>query len=141
VVEGVRATEELLRSGIALRGALFTPSLLRHERGQKLLEGLRARTTETLEVLDADMMSAANTDTPQGVMAIADVPSRTLRDLELGNRVRILLLDAVQDPGRYSVYPPPSHCPGLLTYGVQKSSVALWEPNSAISGCTRPTRK
>jgi TrmH family RNA methyltransferase len=52
---------------------------------------------------DREFDSAAETDSPQGILAIGVVPERTLADLpsakDSGEPFRVLILDAVQDPG------------------------------------------
>ena len=97
--EGIRAVEELLRSPLRIRGALIAPTLLESARGSELARGLRARNVEIAEVTTDEFDTAADTDTPQGVLAIAEVPATELERIPLRDRSRLLVLDAVQDPG------------------------------------------
>jgi TrmH family RNA methyltransferase len=99
VAEGVRTVEELLRSPLAMRGALVSPQLAATPRGAALRAALDERRVEVAEVSDGDFESAAETDTPQGVLAIADVPARSLDMLALPAQARLLVLDGIQDPG------------------------------------------
>lgn len=99
VAEGIRAVEELLRSPIRLRGVLVSPRLAASPRGDMLRETLAARDFEVTEVGDRDFESAAETDSPQGVLAIAEIPAQALDRLAVGATARFLVLDAVQDPG------------------------------------------
>lgn len=99
VAEGVRAVEELLRSPLAIHGILTAPQLAETSRGQTLLSAIRERTIPHLEVNEADFDSAAETESPQGVLAIGVVPDRRMRDVPDVSPVRVLALDAVQDPG------------------------------------------
>jgi TrmH family RNA methyltransferase len=99
VAEGIRAVEELLRSSIPVRGALVAPILEHTPRGLALRETLGSRGIEILAVADAELASAADTESPQGIVAIAQIPQRTLHDVALGPRSRLLVLDAIQDPG------------------------------------------
>lgn len=98
VVEGVRATEELIRSPLALTGVLVAPQLAGAPRGQALLDALTARGATVEEVTARDFASAAETESPQGVLAIAAVPERSFNDVPPTN-APILVLDGVQDPG------------------------------------------
>ena len=50
-------------------------------------------------VTDAELASAADTESPQGVLAIAPVPERTLEGMQPSERTLLLVLDALQDPG------------------------------------------
>ena len=63
------------------------------------MQALEARRVPSLLVSESDFSSAADTDSPQGVLAIAHVPATTLRDVAQVGVDRLLLLDAVQDPG------------------------------------------
>ena len=99
VCEGVRAVEELLRSPIRVRGALIAPQLLDAPRGAELGRALRAANVEVAEVDAKDLATAAETDTPQGVLAIAEVPQAALDRLPVGDRALFVVLDAIQDPG------------------------------------------
>ena len=97
--EGVRAVEELLRSGLRIRGVLVAPQLADAPRGAALLSTLRTVGTELIEISPLEFASAAETESPQGVLAIAEIPERNLETFELAARARIVVLDAVQDPG------------------------------------------
>lgn len=99
VAEGVRAVEELVASGLELRGALVAANDTLDPRALAVHRLLRARGVPVDEVSAADFRSAAETDAPQGVLAIAAVPHRGLDDVLLSATGCILLLDGVQDPG------------------------------------------
>jgi TrmH family RNA methyltransferase len=99
VAEGVRAVEELIRSPLVVRGALAAPQLADAPRGGALLESLRHRAVDVAEVDALQFASAAETDSPQGILAIAEIPELPLSSLELPDRARLVVLDAVQDPG------------------------------------------
>jgi RNA methyltransferase, TrmH family len=99
VAEGVRAVEELLRSSLPVRGILVAPQLAGALRGSALLDSARRSGAELTEVDEREFASAAETDSPQGVLAIGEIPDRRLADLVLPDRARLVVLDAVQDPG------------------------------------------
>jgi TrmH family RNA methyltransferase len=101
VAEGIRTVEELARSplGSTAEGALIAPSLESHPRGAGLRAELAERGVAIQEITDAELRSAAGTDSPQGVIALGRIPERKLAGIPDGDAVRILVLDAVQDPG------------------------------------------
>ena len=99
VAEGVRAVEELLGSGLRIRGLLVAPQLDGAQRGAALRARIVGSGIETAAVSEAEFRSAAETESPQGVIAIAEVPQHALADLAGRSGLRILVLDAVQDPG------------------------------------------
>ena len=91
--------EELLRSALTVRGVLVAPQLADAPRGAILLGMLRTAGVEIAEIPPLDFASAAETESPQGVLAIAEIPDRSLATLPVGAHARIVVLDAVQDPG------------------------------------------
>lgn len=99
VAEGVRAVEELLASSVKIVGALVTADASTQERAARVRAALEERSIEVAEVADRDFLSASDTDTPQGVLAIAEIPERSLDTVALGGPARLLVLDAIQDPG------------------------------------------
>ncbi len=98
VAEGVRGVEELLASPLRVHGILAAPALEQTPRGAALMAAAQAGHLPVTRVSDADLASAADTDTPQGVLAVAAVPRPDLDALPEGP-IRLLVLDAVQDPG------------------------------------------
>lgn len=99
VAEGVRSVEELLGSPLAVRGILTAPQLAEAPRGRALLQRIADSTVEQAAVNEAEFRSAAETESPQGVLAIAEIPERALSALAGVTPLRLLVLDALQDPG------------------------------------------
>ena len=98
VAEGVRAIEELLASQLAIHGVLASPASRETERGSAVLAAAATRGIPVLEVSEPEFSSAADTDSPQGVLAIAEIPSWTFEALPSAG-LRLLVLDGLQDPG------------------------------------------
>ncbi len=128
VAEGVRSVEELLRSGLAVRGALVAPQLATAPRGQVLRASLEAAGVEVAEVSEKDFRSAAQTESPQGVIAIGEIPKRTLDKLDLGARCRLLVLDGVQDPGNVGTILRTAEALGVTATIALPGTVDLWNP-------------
>jgi RNA methyltransferase, TrmH family len=128
VCEGVRAVEELLRSPLTIRGVLIAPQLRDIPRGAELERALRARNVELAEVSFQEFASAAETESPQGVLAIAEVPARTLADLPVQDRHRVLVLDAVQDPGNVGTILRTAAALDVSATVALPGTVDLWNP-------------
>jgi RNA methyltransferase, TrmH family len=126
VSEGVRAVEELLRSPIPLRGALIAPQLRDVPRGAELERSLRAHNVELAEVTPQEFASAAETESPQGVLAIAEKPGRTLEALPVDDQYRVLVLDAVQDPGNVGTILRTAAALGVTATVALPGTVDLW---------------
>lgn len=99
VAEGVRAVDELLSSPVTVRGILVAPQLDGAQRGALLRSRIAETDLETAAVTESEFRSAAETESPQGVLAIGEVPAWSLDSLAGRESLRILVLDAVQDPG------------------------------------------
>lgn len=98
VIEGVRVVEDAAAAHVDLIFAVISPSLEDSRRGQALLERLQAHTT-LQRVSEAELRALSDTETPQGVIAVARTPHVSLADVKLGDQATVLVLDAVQDPG------------------------------------------
>ena len=99
VAEGVRAVEELLASPLRVVGALATSEAAANERLARVRVAIESRSIELAQISERDFVSASDTDTPQGILAVAEIPERSLSSLVLADRSRVLVLDAIQDPG------------------------------------------
>lgn len=126
VTEGVRATEELLRSPLAITGALVAPQLVEAPRGARLLDDLRARGVRVEEVSERDFASAAETDSPQGILAIGSIPTRALPVPTAAGPVRVLVLDALQDPGNVGTIVRTAAALGVHATVALPGTVDLW---------------
>jgi len=126
VCEGVRAVEELLRSPLAVKGALVSPALAGAPRGAALRERLDAAHVPVVEVSDREFASAAGTESPQGVLAVAAVPPRALDALDLPPRARVLVLDAIQDPGNVGTLLRTAAALGADAVLAMPGTVDLW---------------
>ncbi len=97
VAEGLRTVETLLASSLDVMGILATDALRAEPRGAALLAAAEGRGIPVFTVTEPELESAADTDTPQGVLAVAAIPNPPLAP-PVGP-VRYLVLDALQDPG------------------------------------------
>ena len=125
-MEGVRAVEELLRSDLRIRGALVAPQLADAPRGAALLAQLRARGIDVADLAPLDFASAAETESPQGVLAVADIPSRSVETLVLPAVARLVVLDAVQDPGNVGTILRTAAALGACAVLAMPGTVDLW---------------
>lgn len=124
--EGIRTIEELLRSALEPVGALVSPQLASTPRGAALRVALDERAVPVLEVTDTDFQSAAETESPQGVLAIARVPARHLDAIVPRDPLRLLVLDALQDPGNTGTILRTAAALGATATVALPGTVDLW---------------
>ena len=126
VAEGVRAVEELLRSPIAPVGVLVAPQLLEAPRGLALRAAIAAAGCPVEDVDLRDFHTAAETDSPQGVLAIAPIPRGSLDDVVIADGLRLVILDAVQDPGNVGTIVRTAAALGASATVALPGTVDLW---------------
>lgn len=134
VAEGVRAVEELVRSSIGIRGALIAPQLAEAPRGDALITSLRAREVRIEEVTALEFASAAETESPQGVIAIAEIPGHGFDSISRDWQGTILILDAVQDPGNVGTILRTASALGVTATVAMPGTVDLWNAKVVRSG-------
>src|SRR5258706_15864415 len=128
VAEGVRSVEELLHSGLTVRGALIAPQLADAPRGPSLRQSLDQSGIEVADVSEKDFRSAAATESPQGVIAIGEVPERSLDTLDVAGVCRLIVLDGVQDPGNVGTIVRTAAALGATATIALPGTVDLWNP-------------
>jgi TrmH family RNA methyltransferase len=134
VAEGVRTVEELLRSPIAVRGVLRTAAFAAAPRGTALLDALAQRGIECAVVDDDDFLSAADTEHPQGILAVADVPASPLPAIPLAASTRLLVLDAIQDPGNVGSLVRTAAALGIAAVVALPGTADLWNAKAVRGG-------
>jgi TrmH family RNA methyltransferase len=99
LAEGVRLVEEALDSAVILRGAAAAPALESTTRGKALKATLLTRGVQVEDLTDAELEELADTEHPQGIIAVIEPKRWTLSDIRMNPGATILVLDGVQDPG------------------------------------------
>src|SRR5688500_4518909 len=74
LAEGVRLVEEALAAGVPIRGAAVSPALEATARGRALKAALVESGARLEEVGDPDLEKLADTEHPQGIVAILEPP-------------------------------------------------------------------
>jgi RNA methyltransferase, TrmH family len=92
LIEGVRLCEEALGAGLDFELVLFTESLVRDERGRRLVATLGRACREVIPTTDTVLETVSETKTSQGVVAIAARPAPAADVLDAPGRIPLVVV-------------------------------------------------
>jgi len=99
ILEGVRAVEEGLKAAEVIEIIMVSPRVIASARGQRLIGDAEKAGIMTVEVADNVMADLSDTETPQGVLAVARRRDEVLAEILDSSPSLLVLVDGVQDPG------------------------------------------
>ncbi|HEU5170241.1 MAG TPA: RNA methyltransferase [Gemmatimonadales bacterium] len=128
LAEGVRLVEEALAAGVPIRAAAVSPHLEATSRGQALKAALERAGVRLEAMEDRELERLADTEHPQGVIAVVAPPDWRWSDLRLGAGSVVLALDAVQDPGNVGTILRTAHALGASGVIALRGTAELRSP-------------
>jgi TrmH family RNA methyltransferase len=102
VAEGPHPVRAALDAGAHIREVFYTDEFSRSDEGAALFEMINAakqQPSSLIEVPEAIFSKISGTETPQGILAVVAVRSRTLKDIMEAARPLLAVCDGIQDPG------------------------------------------
>lgn len=132
LAEGVRVVEDLVASSIRVRWVAASSSCEDTPRGATLLTEIESRGIP-LRRLDAkELAGLAATDSPQGIIAVAETPRFVVDDIQgpVAGPAVVLVLDAVQDPGNFGTLVRSAEALGAVGVVALPGTVDPWNPKS-----------
>src|SRR5213596_619043 len=138
LIEGVRLVEEALAAGVAFHGALVAPDLARTARGTALVAELQGHAVEVEEVGARVFAQLADTETPQGIIAVIEPRRWTANDFAPPSGAVALVIDGVQDPGNVGTLIRTAHALGAAGTVVLRGTADPTSPEAlrAAMGAT-----
>ncbi|HEX6368647.1 MAG TPA: RNA methyltransferase [Longimicrobium sp.] len=131
LAEGIRAVEDLAASALPVRLAVAASTLGDSARGRALLDVLAAKGIAVHQAGERELAALADTETPQGILAVAPIPSATLDDLSAdAEPAVVVVLDAVQDPGNFGTLARTAEALGASGLVALPGTVDPWNPKS-----------
>src|SRR5438128_1626992 len=138
LIEGVRLVEEALAAGVAFTGALVAPDLARTARGTALVAELEGHAVGVEEVSARVLAQLADTETPQGIIAVIEPRRWTASDFVPAPGAVALVIDGVQDPGNVGTLIRTAHALGAAGTVVLRGTADPTSPKAlrAAMGAT-----
>jgi RNA methyltransferase, TrmH family len=130
LAEGIRLVEELLASELIVDLVVTVPTLSETDRGGRLLEVVEQRRLVHAEVGEKEVRELADTETPQGVLAVGREPGRRLSEFKPQGDAAVLVLDRVTDPGNLGALLRTSHALGVDWVVALPGTVDPWSPKA-----------
>ena len=128
VIEGVRLAEEALASGWPVRWALYDSAW--RARGRAGRDGRRQAGAEVEEASENVLRSAAETGTPQGLLALLE-----MRPLPPPERLDfVLIADDIHDPGNLGTILRSAAAAGVQCVCLPPGGADPWAPKVVRSG-------
>jgi TrmH family RNA methyltransferase len=122
VVEGVRLAEEALAAGWPARLVLHTRDL--DTRGEEVVHGFAQQDVEIALVDERVMQAAADTVTPQGILAVLSMQTVPLpQELDF-----VLISDGVRDPGNMGTMLRTAAAAGVRAFLLPSGTVDPFSP-------------
>ncbi|HYU37163.1 MAG TPA: RNA methyltransferase [Gemmatimonadales bacterium] len=138
LIEGVRLVEEALAAGVAFKGALVAPDLARTARGTALVAELQGHAVGVEEVGARAFAQLADTETPQGIIAVIEPRRWSASDFVPPAGAVALVIDGVQDPGNVGTLIRTAHALGAAGTVVLRGTADPTSPKAlrAAMGAT-----
>jgi TrmH family RNA methyltransferase len=99
IIEGPHLIEMALNADTPMSEVFFSEAFSRKKEGQRLLKKLSKHPTGFFEVTDRVFHKLADTETPQGIIAIATCLPLSLDQLRVKSTALLVVSDGIQDPG------------------------------------------
>ncbi|ACX51686.1 tRNA/rRNA methyltransferase (SpoU) [Ammonifex degensii KC4] len=129
LVEGPHLVAEALRHG-KVRALYLTPEFASSPEGEELIRKAEARKVEVFGLAPQLLARAADTATPQGVLAVVEMPSASLPSLLQVELPLLVIVDGLQDPGNLGTIVRTAQAVAATGVVVLKGSVDPFHPRA-----------
>jgi TrmH family RNA methyltransferase len=130
-IEGVRLVEEALAAGVRAELLLYDPDAQRENpRIKELLERASAQGIRTIEAASHVIEAASEVETPQGVIAVLEIPRHDLARVLDTPDLLLVVVDRIQDPGNLGTIIRVADAAGASAVAVTRGTVDPRNPKS-----------
>ena len=136
LIEGVRLLEEALSAGVRITRIYHVP-IDPGTRRARLLDDAGARGIRLAEVSPDELAALSDTASPQGIVAVADIPQFGPDDVWSRGEGDVLILDNVRDPGNAGTLIRAAEAAGARAVLATPGTVELANPKVVRSSMGR----
>jgi len=130
-IEGVRLVEEALAAGVRAELLLYDADAQgEHPRIKDLLQRASALGVRTIETARHVIEAASEVETPQGVIAVLEIPRHDLTRVLGTPDLLLVIVDRIQDPGNLGTIIRVADAAGASAVAVTRGSVDPHNPKS-----------
>lgn len=127
LAEGPHLVDELLGASLGIRDVIYTARGRNDREIARLLRACRDRGVPIEEVDERELAEYADTVTPQGILAVAEIPGSGWDRLPDGD---LLVCDGIQDPGNLGTILRTAEALGVAGTVSLKGTVDPWNPKT-----------
>lgn len=99
IIEGPHLIEMAIASGHQIKEVFFTNTFSAKKDGQRLIRQISKYTNDIFEITEHLLNKLTDTETPQGILAMASYAPKNLEDIRFKSVPLIVIIDGVQEPG------------------------------------------
>lgn len=99
IIDGLHLIEMALASNNKINKVFFTDKFSSRKEGQTLLMQLSKKASEIFEVKEYMLNKLTDTETPQGIAAIASYTTKNLTEITFKAMPFLVIVDGIQEPG------------------------------------------
>lgn len=134
-IEGVRLSEEAVRSALHIEDVLYTERLVEDERGKQLLQALASSSKRMTLVSQQVLDSVSDTKTPQGIVMLAERPKgfgdeRMQTSSQALTRPLVIIMHRINNPSNAGAIVRAAEAAGATGAFATEGSADLYSPKA-----------
>ena len=128
--EGIRIINEILRENIRIDYLLFTEDSIKTTEINKIINSLKKSNSRLLCLKRSLFNKLADTEEPQGIIAVAERKSLNIEDLfkNIKQKSIFVVLDRIADPGNLGSIIRTCKAAGVAGLIISKGSASIYNP-------------